>query len=118
MVMDETDVNIRRHQFETLDFLSSESEQREFASKVFYPAYQYEFGAWWFDMFYPDESFSLEIYSLSELEILKRFSTIFDECFDVLGSDEMTIEQLQSTAAWKTIVSAATIACADLKHAN
>lgn len=116
--MDESGVNIRNHQLDTLYFLSSEAEQREFASKVFYPEYQSEFACWWFDMFYPDKPDSLEMYSMSELEILKRFSTVFDECLDALGFEDMTIEQLQATTAWKAIVSAATVACADLKGAN
>lgn len=69
-------------------------------------------------MFHPDEPFSLEMYSSAELAILKRFSQTFDERLDELGLGEISIEYLQCTAEWKSIVSAAMDACAELEHAN
>lgn len=116
--MDETGANIRKHQLGTLSFFASIDEQREFATKVFYPCYQAEFSCWWHDMFYPDEPFSLEMYSSTELAILKRFSETLDKRLDELGLEEMSIEHLQTTSAWMSIVSAALVACADLQRAN
>lgn len=108
--MTETEANIRESLLTTLSFLASETQQREFAAKVYYATYHDEFACWWFDTFYPEEPSALQMFSPSQLAALKAFSGTFEKNLDALGDEPLKIDQLQAKSEWKTVVASAQVA--------
>ncbi|MDM0015826.1 hypothetical protein QTH87_25530 [Variovorax sp. J22P168] len=105
--MTEFEATIRESLLTTLSFLSSISQQREFASKVPYDSYAGEFAHWWFDTFYPDEPNASVMFDPRELLALRAFSEDFDRNITALSDEGLSIEELQATAEWKAIVESA-----------
>ena len=114
--MTETEANIRRSILDTLRFLSSEAEQRTFASKVFYRSYQGEFACWWFDTFYPEDPSAHAMFSSHEFAVLKAFSLAFDQQLSAIGLGDIDIEQLLARPEWKLVIASAHDARAKLQH--
>lgn len=111
--MDETETNIRAHQIETLEFLSSPAQQKKFASEVFYKSYASEFGCWWFEMFYPDEPHYSVMFNPLELRAIKEFAEVFAGQPSMLF-DDWPIDELLEMKEWKIVVSAAKKALLDM----
>jgi hypothetical protein len=105
--MTKTEATIRESLLNTLSFLSSTSQQREFASKVPYDSYAGEFACWWFDTFYPDEPTAAVMFDPTELLALRAFSENFDRNLTALSDEGFSIDELQATAEWKAIVESA-----------
>lgn len=114
--MDEAEANIRESLLDTLSFLASETEQLQFATKVFYKAYQDEFACWWFDTFYPEEPSALRMFTRDQLATLVSFSECFDRELKVIGDERLTIEQLQDKPAWQAVVAKAKEALSKLQN--
>lgn len=116
--MIEAETSIRESLLNTLSFLASEAQQREFASKVFYASYQDEFACWWFDTFYPDEANMSRIFNEAQLAILRSFSTSFGRVLVKLGDSERTIEQLLQEPEWRSVVATASAALTQITSAT
>ena len=116
--MTESQENIRSSLMSTLSFLASEAQQQEFASKVYYACYKDEFACWWFDNFLPDEPGATEIINVKQLAALREFSTEFDLCLENLGSEQMTIQQLQAHPEWQLLVLKAKKALSEVENAT
>ena len=101
--MNKPEDDIKGSLLNTLHFLASEEEQQEFAKKVNYEAYQDEFACWWFDTFYPEE----HIFNKEQNSILIEFSETLCKNIELLGSNKLTIEQLQKQPEWQLIVASA-----------
>ncbi len=115
--MDITETNVRESLLDTLSFLASEERQLDFASKVFYEAYQEEWACWWFDAFSWEDSVALNIFSPSQLALVKQFTKAFDYALDRIGVNRrLTIAQLQAKPEWKTLVAKAMGISEELKH--
>ena len=116
--MTEAEASIRESLLNTLSFLASKTQQREFASKVFYASYQDEFACWWFDTFHPNEPNAPRMFNEAQLTILRSFSAIFDRAIVKLGDCERTIEQLLQEPEWQSVVTSAGEASAQLASAT
>ncbi|WP_426663217.1 hypothetical protein [Rhodanobacter aciditrophus] len=112
--MTEAETNIRESLLSTLLFLASETQQREFAAKVFYASYSDEFASWWFDTFCPDEPSALHMFSEVQLATLRSFSATFDRNLAELRDGERTIEQLLQEPRWQSIVTSSRTTLAQL----
>jgi hypothetical protein len=116
--MTEAEASIRESLLNTLSFLASETQQREFAAKVFYASYQDEFACWWFDTFYPDEPSALHMFIETQLAILRSFSEVFDRNLTQLGDGELPVEQLLQKSEWQAVVASARTTSAQLASAT
>jgi hypothetical protein len=115
--VNEAEANIRESLLNTLSFLASEAQQREFAAEVFYASYQDEFACWWFDTFYPDEPSALAMFNSRQLSALTAFSQVFDRNLETIGDEVLTIDQLQSKPEWQAVVASAKETCANFNCA-
>lgn len=115
--MNEAERSIRDSLIHTLRFLASEVQQAEFAAKVHYDVYQDEFACWWFDTFYPDEPEATAMFSDAELKTLRDFSSIFGHATNELKNLPMSIQALQATRQWASVVAGALEATAKLQGA-
>lgn len=105
--MNEAEKSIRDGLVGTLEFLSSPPQQREFAANVHYDSYDDEFACWWLDEFYPDEPIAKQMFTSKQLQILVKFTQLFESNLAVLGVEKRSIEELHGTPEWQMIVHAA-----------
>ena len=115
--MTEAHENIRASLLNTLSFLASQTQQQEFAAKVFYDSYQDEFACWWFDTFFPNEQDALEMFTAKQIAILRRFTNAFENCLKTLGSGPLRIEQLHAKAEWQSLIVEAQATVSDVENA-
>lgn len=115
--MTEAETSIRKSLLDTLAFLASETQQREFAAQIFYASYQDEFACWWFDTFYPDEPDALHMFNEAQTTILRSFSEAFSRNLVELGDGAHTIEQLLQRPEWQRVVATAGTAVTQLASA-
>ncbi len=115
--MTDAEKSIRDSLLTTLEFLASEDQQLDFASKIHYEAYQDEFTCWWLDDFFPNAPEAHSMFSGRELEALRAFSSILERSTQPLEGCRLSIEALQSTNQWKSVVAGAKDAVAKLRNA-
>ena len=109
--MDETDKNLRKATLDTLSFLASPEQQREFAAKVHYDNYPGEFACWWFDSFIPESPYTEKRYTNNELTVLHQFSQRLDELLKRLDDKPRTIDSLIGNPDWAEVIVSAKRAC-------
>lgn len=119
--MNEAEKTVRDGFVNTLEFLSSLPEQREFAANVHYDSYDDEFACWWFDDLYWDEQSAKKMFTPAELAVLVRFTETFDSQLAALGDEKRSIDELHRTPEWQATFLAAgeALPCyptADLTH--
>jgi len=116
--MIEAEANIRESLLQTLSFLASMEQQREFAARVQYDCYQDEFACWWFDTFYLDEPSALRMFSAVQLSELRTFSDAFDNCTRPLDGRNLSLAQLQESPEWKAVAAHAQSTLLALQNAT
>ncbi|ACK46420.1 hypothetical protein Sbal223_1915 [Shewanella baltica OS223] len=107
--MESTALEFRESCLEILNFLSSPSEQKIFASKVDYIDYKSEFVCWWFDDLVMESlpqgpGLISESFTPDEKLILWEFTKLFEQNID---SENQSIDELLKDSQWKMIMVAA-----------
>lgn len=108
--MDSTAIEFRDLYLGILKFISSTSEQKEFARKVEYIDYKSEFVCWWFDDLVMESlpkgtGLIFQSFNESERLILWEFTKLFDQNID---SQNQQIDDLLQNPQWQKIVEAGT----------
>ena len=90
---------------DTLELISSESEQLEFEKNVPHVDITVELVCDWFDdSYYPGESGFLAEFNDNELEALAHFNKFYDERLDMLPESEGTVQTWLQNEVWKEIM--------------
>jgi hypothetical protein len=108
--------NYRKETFDTLDLISSETEQLDYQNKV--PIAQVSAELFWsWESCYQDvndRDWYQGIFSNKELEILQKFDVTFEAVWSEMGRDIPYITDFIQTKQWLTLSKAAKLALLEL----
>jgi hypothetical protein len=89
-----------------LEFISSDSEQSDFAAKVPYENYSEEFYEWWFEDWNSDDRLFKRAFNLEEMGLLIDFSDLWKKQ-ESKFCHNMSIKELLQNPEWRQVMAVA-----------
>jgi len=115
--MDDVTHQFRLSRTDLVEFIASETKQREFAGDVAYANYADEFYEWWFEDWHPESPLFKKAFTSKEIEILEVFTKTW-QTFDADLGENLSIDDLLANTTWAQIMGQAKLTLSALNNAT